>query len=139
MHFLRKLLKKNPAIAVDDPVFGHITYEQGTWTFIPNPSVGGFMRTISAPESGPSQMQRDFFQMFRRTLPELEKNAREFMRSHIAPGIEVSGLSVYSVEIGGDNETKQQRFIIEMSDYNAIVIHRVSFSGSEAVDYGYDA
>src|SRR5262245_45757597 len=132
------LFKKKPVIAADDPVFGHIALEHGIWTFIPNPPTEGFMITVDAPESGPSQLQRDFFQKVRASLTEFEQRARDFMRSRVESGVEVSRLSVYSVEIGSEEETRQQRFVLEMSDEEAIVIHRVSFSGSEAVDYGYD-
>ena len=138
MSIFGSLFEKKPVIAADDPVFGHITFEQGIWTFIPNPPTEGFMITVDAPESGPSQLQRDFFQKIRASLADFERRARDFMRSRVDPGIEVSSLSVYSVEVGSDDESRQQRFVLEMSDADAIVIHRVSFSGGEPVDYGYD-
>ena len=128
MSIFGSLFKKKPVIAADDPVFGHITFEQAIWTFIPNPPTEGFMITVDAPESGPSQLQRDFFQKVRASLPDFEQRARDCMRSRADAGVEVSSLSVYSVEIGCDDESRQQRF----------VFHRVSFSGSEPVDYGYD-
>ena len=138
MSIFGSLFKKKPAVAADDPVFGHIAFEQGIWTFIPNPPTEGFMITVDAPESGPSQLQRDFFQKIRTSLADFEQRAREFMRSRVDAGVEVSSLSVYSVEIGSDDESRQQRFVLEMCDAEAIVIHRVSFSGSEPEDYGYD-
>ena len=138
MSLFGSLFKKKPVVAADDPVFGHITFEQGIWTFIPNPPTEGFMITVDAPESGPSQLQRDFFQKVRASLPDFEQRARDFMRSRVDAGVEVSSHSVYSVEIGSDDESRQQRFVLEMCDAEAIVIHRVSFSGSEPVDYGYD-
>ena len=138
MSIFGSLLKKKPVFAADDPVFGRITFEQGIWTFIPNPPTEGFMITVNAPESGPTQMQRDFFEKVRASLPDLERRACGFMRSRVDAGVEVSRLSVYSVEIGRDDESRQQRFVLEMSDADAIVIHRVSFSDGEPVDYGYD-
>ena len=138
MSIFGSLFKKKPVNAADDPVFGHITFEQAIWTFIPNSPTEGFMITVDAPESGPSQLQRDFFQRVRASLPDFERRAREFMRSRVDAGIDVSRLSVYSVDIGGDDESRQERFVLEMCDAEAIVIHRVSFSGSEAIDYGYD-
>lgn len=138
MSIFGRLFKKKSVIAVDDPVFGYVTFEQAIWTFVPNPPTEGFMITVDAPETGPSQLQRDFFQMIRASLPECERVAREFMRSRVDAGVEVSSLSVYSVEIGSDDETRQAGFVLEMCDAEALVIHRVSFSGSEAVDYGYD-
>ena len=138
MGIFHSLFQKKPVVAADDPLFGHITFEQGIWTFIPNPPTEGFMITVDAPESGPSQLQRDFFQKVRASLPDFEQRARDFMRSRVDAGVEVSSHSVYSVEIGSDDESRQQRFVLEMCDAEAIVIHRVSFSGSEPVDYGYD-
>jgi hypothetical protein len=138
MSFLSSLFKKKPEIAADDPVFGHITHEQGVWTFVPNPPTGVFMITVAAPESGPSQLQRDFFQKLRASLSEFEQRARDFMRSRVESGVEVYRLSVYSIEIGSEEETRQERFVLEMSDEEAIVVHRVTFSGSEPADYGYD-
>src|SRR4051794_40654436 len=128
MSIFGSLFKKNPVVSADDPVFGRITFEQGIWTFIPNPPTEGFMITVDAPESGPSQLQRDFFQKIRVSLSEFEQRARDFMRSRVDPGVDVSRLSVYSVEVGRDVESRQQRFVLEMSDAEAIVIHRVSFS-----------
>ena len=138
MSIFGSLFKKKPVVAADDTVFGHITFEQGIWTFIPNPPTEGFMITVDAPESGPSQLQRDFFQKVRAGLSDFEQRARAFMRSRVDPGVEVSSLSFYSVEFGSDDESMQQRFVLEMSDAEANIIHRVSFCGSEAVDYGYD-
>jgi hypothetical protein len=96
------------------------------------------MITVAAPESGPSQLQRDFFQKVRTSLPDFEQGAGGFMRSRVDPGVQVSSLSVYSVEVGSDDESKQERFVLEMCDAEAIVIHRISFCGSEPVEYGYD-
>ena len=138
MSLFDALFKKKPVVAADDPVFGHITCDQGIWTFIPNPPTEGFMITVDAPESGPSQLQRDLFQMVRASLSDFEQCARDFMRSRVDAGVEVSSLSLYAVEIGCDEESRQQRFVLEMCDAEAILIHRVSFSGIEPVDYGYD-
>lgn len=83
MSIFGRLFKKKSVIAVDDPVFGYVTFEQAIWTFVPNPPTEGFMITVDAPETGPSQLQRDFFQMIRASLPECERVAREFMRSRV--------------------------------------------------------
>jgi hypothetical protein len=132
------LFRKKAIIRADDPAFGHITFERGIWAFIPSPQTEGFMITVDAPESGPSQLQRDFFQNIRARLSEFEQHARDFMRSRVDTGVEVSRLSVYSVAVGNEEETRQRRFVLEMSDPDAHVIHRVTFSGNDAVDYGYD-
>lgn len=138
MGFLGNLFKRKPVITADDPVFGHITFEQGIWTYIPNPPTQGFMITVDAPESGPSQSQRDLIQKIRSGLSDFEQCARDYIGSRVDPGVEVSHLSVYSVAVGSEEETRQQEFVFEMSDEEAVVIHRVTFSGSKAIDYGYD-
>ena len=138
MSFFRRLFKKKSVIAADDPVFGHIAFEQGIWKFIPNSPTEGFMITVDAPESGPSQLQRDFFQTIRSGVSEFEQRARDFMWSQVDAGVDVSRLSVYSVEVGSDAECQRESFVLEMCDENATIIHRVSFSDFEPVAYGFD-
>ena len=138
MNIFGSLFKKKPVIAAEDPAFGRITLEQGVWTSIPAPPTNGFMITVDAPESGPSQLQRDFFQKVCATLSVFERRARAFMRSRVDAGVDVSRLSVYSVEVGSDAECQREIFVLEMSDADAIIIHRVSFTGAEPVSYGFD-
>jgi hypothetical protein len=138
MSILDRLFRKKPAIALDDPVFGRITFEQGIWTFIPNPPTDGFMVTIDAPEIGPTAEQRAFFQELRGQRADLEQRARDYMRSRVDDGAEISRLSTYSIEIGSAEETARREFVLELSDSDAIMIHRVSFRAGEAVDYGFD-
>jgi hypothetical protein len=40
--------------------------------------------------------------------------------------------------VGSDAETLRESFVLEMCDNEAIIIHRVSFVGTEPVDYGFD-
>src|SRR5262245_15323018 len=96
------------------------------------------MITVDAPESGPTQLQREFFQTIRARLSDYERRAREFMHSRVDPGMDVSRLSVYSVEIGSEDESRRQSFVLEIGAELANIIHRVSFTGSEPVDYGCD-
>lgn len=60
------------------------------------------------------------------------------MRSRAEHGIDVSHLSVYAVEIGSEAESLGERFVLEMSDEQAILIHRVPFAGIEPMNYGFD-
>lgn len=138
MSFLDSFFKKKPVVEADDAIFGHITYDRGIWTFIPKPPADGFMITVDAPESGPSQLQRSFFQKIHSGLLKFEDRARAFIDSHIDERIDKSRLSVYSVEIGSDIECSLERFVLEMCFEDAIIIHRVSFAGTEAVEYGFD-
>ena len=138
MSILGRLLKKKPAIELDDPEFGHITFNQGIWTFIPNPPIEGFMIAIDAPETGPTQEQRTLFQQVRSRLADFEQHAKDYMRSRADHGVDVARLATYSVEIGSADDTARREFVLEMSDLDAIIIHRVTFRGDEAVDYGFD-
>jgi len=138
MRLFGRLFRKKPLVEAHDPVFGRITFEHGLWTFIPAPHAEGFMIAVDAPESGPSQSQREFFQAVRANLSAFEQRAREFIRSRADSSVDACALAVYSVEVGSDDEVKQARFVLEMSDAAAVVVHRVSFVGDEPVSYGYD-
>lgn len=138
MSILDRLFKKKPAIELDDPVFGRITFDQGIWTFIPNPPAAGFMITIDASETGPTPEQRAFFQRIISRLAQFEQHARDFIRSRVGPEVDVSRLSTYSAEIGSADCTGRREFVLELSDSDAIVIHRVTFHADEAVEYGCD-
>ena len=138
MSIFDRLFKKKPAIELDDPVFRHITFDRGVWTFIPNPPTEGFMITVAAPVAGPTPEQREFFQDVHSRLNDFEQRARDYMRSRVDHGVDVSRLSTYSVEIGTVEDTGRREFVLELSDSEAIVIHRVAFRADEAVDYGFD-
>jgi hypothetical protein len=129
------LFKKKPAVELDDPVFGHLTFEQDIWANLPS---ADFMITIDAPETGPTAEQREFFQRVRSRLSDFEQRAREYMRPRVDQTVDVFQLSVYSVEIGNDEQTGRREFVLELSDEDANVIHRVSFRADEATDYGFD-
>ena len=131
-------LFKKKQVELDDPVFGHLTFDHGVWTSIPTPPTSGFMITVAAPEVGPTAEQRSFFQHIRSLLPDLQKQARDYMQSRVDQSVDVSRLSVYSVEIGSVEETGRREFVLELSDEDVIVIHRVSFRADEPVDYGFD-
>lgn len=138
MSLFSRFFQKKSVIEADDLVFGHITYELGVWTFIPKPPTEGYMITVDALETGPTQQQRDFFQEIRSRISEFEQQARNFIRSHNDEGVDSSRLSVYSVEIGNEIECQLDRFVLEMCDEDAIIIYRVSFAGAEPVAYGFD-
>jgi hypothetical protein len=138
MSIFDRLFKRKTAISLDDPVFGRLTFEKGIWAFIPNTPTEGFMITVDAPETGPTPRQRGFFQDVRSRLSHFEQLARDFMRSRVDEGVDVPTLSTYSVEIGSAEETVNREFVLELSDLQALVIHRVSFRAEAAVDYGFD-
>ena len=138
MRFLRWLFRREPVIETNDPVLGYLTYEGGIWAFIPTDSTPGVMITVDAPEAGPSDRQRDFFERIKASLTEFEQRARLVIQSSSEENIDASCLSVYSIEIGSDTQCQLETFVLEMSDENAFVIHRVRFSGSDACYDGFD-
>ena len=121
-----------------DPVFGLLEFERGIWAYIPKANCPEFMVSVDAPETGPTDRQRDFFQEIRANLPDLHLRARDIMRSRANCSVDVNGLSIYSVEIGDDGETARQHFVLELSDCDASLIHRVVFRAGDPVDYGCD-
>lgn len=138
MGILDWLFKKKATIELDDPVFGHLTFDEVIWSNVPGLAEEAFMITVDAPETGPSVEQRDFFEHVSSRLPDFERRARDYMRSGAHEGVDVSTLSTYSIEIGSQEETVRQEFVLELSDEDAFEIHRVYFSGDQAVDYGVD-
>ena len=138
MSILDRLFKKKPAIELDDPVFRHITFDRGIWTFLPTKPEDGFMIGVDAPEAGPSDQQRSLFSQVRSELPEYERRARDYMKSRVDHSVDVSRLSTYSVQVGNDDETRREEFVLELSDEDAFIVHRVSFAGGQPVDYGFD-
>jgi hypothetical protein len=138
MSILDRLFKKKPAIELDDPVFGHITLHQGIWTFLPTRPEDGFMIGVAAPEAGPSDQQRSLFSRVRSELPEYERHARDYMKSRVDPSVDVSRLSTYSVQVGDDEETRRDAFVLELSDEEALIVHRVSFTAGQPIRYGFD-
>jgi hypothetical protein len=138
MSIFGNLFKRKPALVVKDPAFGPLTHDQGIWTFTPKRPGPGFMITIAAPQTGPTPEQRDFFERVRPKLADLHLRARDFIRSRADEPVNLSRLSLYSVETGDEEETKRREFVLELSDEDAIVNHRVSFRADEPVDYGFD-
>ncbi len=132
------LFKRKPAVELQDPAFGTLSFAQGIWAYVPKTPDGGFMVTVNAPETGPTKRQRDFFQRIRSSLPDVEHRARDFIRPRVDESVDATRLSIYSVEIGSDDETARQQFVLELSDEDAIVVHRVLFRAGEPVDYGCD-
>jgi len=138
MSLFTNLFKKKPAIALRDPVFGLITYDQGIWTFLPKESEDGFMIGVDAPDAGPTEWQRAFFSRVRSELAEYERRARDYMASRVEPSVTVSQLSTYSVQIDDDDATQREEFVLELSDDDAFIVHRVSFRAGQPIDYGFD-
>src|SRR4051812_1731879 len=138
MGLFSSVFKKKQVIEVQDPVFGLITYDQGIWTFLPKKPDDGFMIGVDAPEVGPSDQQRSLFRHVRSELSEYERRARDYITSRVEKSIDVSRLSTYSVQIGNDEETDREEFVLEISDQDAVIVHRVSFTAGQPIDYVFD-
>ena len=126
------------ALVIQDQVFGRLRYERGLWAFIPSTGEDGFMISVAAPSTGPSEAQRDFFTRIRSKLSEFEQRARAYIESQDKLPAGIVGLSMYSVEIGDDDDVQRGRFVLEMSNNEAEIIHRVTFSGDELVECTFD-
>ena len=138
MGIFANLFKKKPVIELRDPVFGLLTYDQGIWTFLPTKPEGGFMIGVDAPEAGPTERQRAFFNQVRSELADYERRARDYLTPRVEPSVTVSRLSTYSVQIGDDVATQRGEFVLELSDDDAFAVHRVSFSEGQPFEYGCD-
>lgn len=138
MSIFDRFFKKSAVLSLDDPVFGSITFDHGVWSHTPAAAGDDFAITVVAPESGPAEEQRKFYELIRSRLADFEERAKSFIRSETNDGVDVSILSAYTVDIGDLAETEDVRFTLEMSDPNAWVIHRVEFCGDRPLLYGFD-
>ena len=138
MGLFDKLFGRKDAPSLSDSVFGHVAYDDGIWTHVPKRPEGGFMITVAAPQSGPSDAQRVFFAHVLQALPALEQQAKDFIGLKAEDDTDVERLSIYSLEIGTEVEVQSERFVMELSDADAIVIHRVSFESGTPIHYTHD-
>ena len=125
-------------LELQDPVFGSLNYAQGIWTFLPKEPTDGVLIGVYAPEAGPSGQQRSLFSRVRAELPQFESLARDYIASCAEPSVPVDQLSTYSVQIGDDDATQREEFVLELSDEDAYVVHRVSFKAGRPVNCGFD-
>jgi len=138
MSWFSNLFKKQPVISLADSVFGPITFEHGVWTFLPKKPEDGFLIGVDAPEAGPSAKQRAFFSRVRSELHAYEQKARDYMVPRVDSAVKIAILSTYSVQIGDEDATRREEFVLGLSDEDAFIVHRVSFRAGQPVDYGFD-
>lgn len=135
MGFFRRLFKKSPNLRIEDPVFGRMEYERGTWSTIPDWDRGGFAVGVEAPESGPSELQRSFFTGLTAEIGAIKESALRFLeKSYIdEEGVpekdrpDFSALFIYALIIHEDGETKRGDFTLELTDEDAHEVHGVEF------------
>lgn len=121
-----------------DPIFGTLIYEDGIWSHVPRRPGDGMMIHVEVPAIGPSKQQREFYQFLLPTLPSLEAVARDFIRQQIIEATDFSTLSIYAIEMRADASVQNQRFVLELTDENEVLIHRVAFESTTPIHYTYD-
>jgi hypothetical protein len=132
------IFRKKLVTRMEDPVFGLITYEGGLWDIIPQEGGGNFMISIDAPPSGPSDLQRDFFQKVRSNLKKFQEQSFAFIVPRVGESVDIRRLHVYAVEVGTEADCSRGKFVLEFADEDANEIHRVIFDAGLPVDYGCD-
>jgi hypothetical protein len=141
MKLFRKFFRKPSQPKRDDSVFGPIEFESnhGIDMWIHSPSgVDDPIIVLFAPESGPTQGQRDLYRSLKDRFPKLEAACKEFIGQQEDAPEDVSALKIYAVEIGPDEEIAEGRFTIELADAEADEINRVEFIEGKPAIYGVD-
>ena len=129
--FKRKITKNNN-------VFGKLEYERGVWVHMPADLHRGFMVTVCADKNGPSEAQELFFNHIVRNIEKYEKKAKEFILTSKYLD-HTDNLSIYSINIGNDDETLNHLFYLEMSDKKAEEIHIITFQDNIPKTYSVEA
>jgi hypothetical protein len=141
MSIFGKLFKKNANPAVNDPVFGRIEFRPchglDMWCHIPSVT-GEHMIIVSAPLNGPTQAQREFYSALRACIAVREADCKAFVAKQDDPPANLSNMTIYSVEVGSETDITAGRFVIEISDPDAMQIHRVEFKDGQPARYGAD-
>jgi hypothetical protein len=141
MSIFGKLFKKNAKPALDDPAFGRIEFSpiHGIDMWCHNPSLPGkHMIIVDAPLDGPTQAQREFYSALHSCLSVREAECKAFIAKQDAPPANLSGMTIYSVEVCSEAEIATGQFVIELSDSDANQIHRVEFKNGQPAVYGID-
>lgn len=138
MGLLTRFLRGKHTPIRDDPDFGPITYHRGIWTHVPDREDFGYMISVCASKAGPSDNQRAFLRNTRDKLAQLELAAKEFINSETRGEVDAAALSVYSLEIGDDEDVAADRFVLELSDADQNLIHRVTFHARQPFAYTCD-
>jgi hypothetical protein len=111
--WLANLFQREPPLAVDDSVFGKITFEDGYWSSETPYSPSILTVYVEAPESGPSGIQRDFFKKVMAGFREIEGAGRSFVDAHRNTNVP---LNVYTLHINSDDGCSSGTFDIEYTD-----------------------
>ena len=129
--------KRHPPKKLDDPVFGRIEFRDGSWASVPAEAPDHRIG-VDAPETGPTQSQRDFYRALSADLSSRMAECKAFIAAQEDAPSNLSDMTVYFVEIGSDEELDRGQFVIELSDEEANEIHRVGFKNGKPETYGVD-
>ena len=121
-----------------DPDFGGGVFEDGQWTFLDTGTLG-FVVVVEAGPSGPDGTQRSLFRSLLGRLPELEEAAKARILAEAGEGIGPPPLQVYALRLGDAAATARKEFTLELSDPQALVVHRILFRDGSAVSCEFDA
>ena len=135
------IFKKEKKLTLDDPVFGRIDFQRlhgiEMWCHSPNDE-SSHMILIVAPASGPTQVQREFYNSLRRDMISIEAECKRFISSQEEPPQNLQDMTIYSIEIGEEAELAKGKFVIELADKDADEIHCVEFMNRKPMTYGMD-
>jgi hypothetical protein len=135
-NWIRKMFcKESTVLTLDDREFGRLTYDEGDWKRNISTSCGDCILWITAPPSGPSDLQRDFLRRLLVEIPRIEIQARLFIEKNKR---DQKPISLYSLSIGEDEEVRRGDFVVEFLDANADVVYVVDFREGVPKYYGED-
>lgn len=141
MGIIPYLSKKKDRRKLLDPIFGEIEFEDdykiNQWVYT-SKVTGGHMVIIDAPETGPSNKQREFYQSFKEKQDGYLSICVNYMMLSGFPINRRLEMSIYSVIIGVDKDVANGMFHVEISDEEAHEIHRIIFEDNEPVGYEVD-
>ena len=141
MNIFRTLFKKTAKPTKQDPVFGRIEFSSDhgidMWCHIPTGKIG-HMIIVDAPLNGPSQVQRDFYSALQSHLKQHIEECKTYISAQNNPPHNLAAMTIYSVEVGSDDEIDSGKFVVELCDSEANEIYRVEFNHGRPEKYGVD-
>jgi len=133
----REWRRKRCTRTLSVPVFGTLEQDGQLWVTIPPDTDFDFMVVVVADESGPSIRQQRFFEEITASLARYEDEAKALVKSRNTEE-NVDALTLYSIEIGTDDELVKGRFVLELADKDEYDVHRVEFEEFTASQYTID-
>jgi hypothetical protein len=135
------IFRRKRVAQITDPVFGALEFDPAhgidMWCHLPSDE-SDHMVLVVAPSTGPAQGQRQFYASLRNRMRSLESECKSFIATQPSPPPNLSDITVYSVEIGPEEELSARQFVIELSDEDADQVHRVEFRNGRPDTYAMD-